>query len=529
MLKRLRIKFVVLNMVLIAIVMTLVSVVICVVSYNANVSRVYAELDDALTEAARPDDIFDILGYTDALSFGGPGFADGFWFIGGDEADSYAEDGRPGGYGGFDSRRYSGDEALYWDYFDGEDLRSDGDYGYDAGLSDDASALWGYWSDTGSSQSDSDASDSSWDGLEGNLPTIGGTLSGDSVPIAVYRIEAGLYYSPVPRVSSATIDSETLEAAFQELSTSEGERGLLEDVGLYFAKRGGSEDYLVAFADSSVVDSWHRLALLCAAVEVAALLLFLIINLFFSRWAIKPIEEAWSRQQQFIADASHELKTPLTVILANTSILLGHPEKTIAEESQWVESTQTEAKNMQDLIGEMLEIAQSQKDSDAFELGTSLGKAAEAGEPIDFSDLLEGELLQFESVAFERGVTIESDLVSGLRVCGSKDRLRRLIGTLVDNACKYSDIGGVVRVTLSASGKNLVLVVNNRGSVIDAEDLEHIFDRFYRTDKARSRSEGGYGLGLSIARDVVQEHGGTIVAESDSRAGTSFTVGLPLA
>ena len=137
-------------------------------------------------------------------------------------------------------------------------------------------------------------------------------------------------------------------------------------------------------------------------------------------------------------------------------------------------------------------------------------------------------MLQFESVAFERGVKLESQVEPGIELRGNEQRLRRLAGTLIDNACKYVDDGGAVDVLLLRSGKQAKLAVRNTGAPISPEDLPHVFDRFYRADKARTGGAGGHGLGLAIARAIAEEHGGTLTVASTQAEGTVFTATLPL-
>lgn len=148
-------------------------------------------------------------------------------------------------------------------------------------------------------------------------------------------------------------------------------------------------------------------------------------------------------------------------------------------------------------------------------------------ERLDLTDLVEGELLQFESVAFERAVDLQSQLDESVMVRGNAMRLRKLVGTLLDNACKYADDGGSVNVSLRQSVRRIELAVHNTGFAIAPEDLPHVFDRFYRADKARTRDDSGYGLGLAIAHAIAEEHGGNLAAASDDERGTTFTLTLP--
>ena len=277
----------------------------------------------------------------------------------------------------------------------------------------------------------------------------------------------------------------------------------------------------MAFADTSLTDNWKSLALTLAVAALATLAVFFVLSLLLSKWVLRPVQEAWDSQRQFVADASHDLKTPLTVILANTSILLKHPERSIASESQWIESTQIEANHMQGLVNEMLELAQ-------VEAGSSAGLGA-THEKLDLSDLAEGATLLFDSMALEQGCAFDTDVEAGIAVSGDEKQLHKMVSTLLENAFKYVDAGGTVTVRLAKSGRNAQLTVRNTGSVISEADLPHIFDRFYRTDKARTSGAGGFGLGLAIAREIARAHGGDITCTSSEAEGTAFAVTLPLA
>lgn len=355
---------------------------------------------------------------------------------------------------------------------------------------------------------------------DGAPPQIGGRPDGNRmlIPVAVYFAADGENFKPLPAYTTASISDDVLESALEDVALSSSNSGFLKAQGLYFMRMDTDAGVYLAYADASAASSWQRLAGTLALVGCAALAVFLLISIFFSRWALRPVERAWAQQQQFVADASHELKTPLTVILANTAILRSHPNDTVAQQAQWIESTQTEAKRMQGLVNDMLDLARPE---DAAHSQLELA-------PVDLSDMVEGDVLQFESVAFERGIALESELAPEVFVHGDVRRLQRLTSTLIDNACKYCADGGHVSVTLQEGPREARLIVRNDGAAISPEDLPHVFDRFYRADKARSGSTGGYGLGLAIAREVAREHGGEIAVSSTPQDGTSFTVTLPL-
>ena len=278
---------------------------------------------------------------------------------------------------------------------------------------------------------------------------------------------------------------------------------------------------VVVFTDTTQRDeALKSQAFTSVLIFVAAMFAFFAASWWLSSWALKPVEDAWGRQRRFIADASHELKTPLTVILANSQILQSDPG--IPDSSmRWVNSTSDEASRMSELVTELLELTRADEASQA---GTSNVMATTC---IDFSELVESMTLEFDAVAFERGCSIETAIEPGIQIMGDRSWLERAVKALIDNATKYADNGSQVLVGLKREGKHVVYSVNNKGTVISPEDLDHIFDRFYRSDRARSREDtGGFGLGLAIAKSIFEAHGGTITATSNATEGTTFTVTL---
>ncbi|MCD8316825.1 MAG: HAMP domain-containing histidine kinase [Eggerthellaceae bacterium] len=356
-----------------------------------------------------------------------------------------------------------------------------------------------------------------------NVPQIGGRNweSEQTFPQAIYSVDASGNILYVSSLTSASIATDVLEEAVTSAIESGSSEGYLSDVSLFYVLRTTNTGYLIAFADRSAASSWQTLAFTLVITGIVTLLALFLVSIFFSRWALRPVSVAWKQQQQFIADASHELKTPLTVILANNSIIRSQPTSTIASQSQWLESTQTEAENMQALVSDMLDLAQPEK----------VRSSSMNMEDVEFGDLVEGEVLTFESVAFEGGITMDSDIASPVEIHGDRDRLRRLVDTLLENACKYAGVGGKIDVSLTEEDNIAYFKVTNSGEPISKEDLPHVFDRFFRTDKARTRSDGmqktGWGLGLAIAKDIAEDHGGSLSVESDEQEGTTFTFAVP--
>lgn len=342
--------------------------------------------------------------------------------------------------------------------------------------------------------------------------------SNSLIPVAVYQVSSDGSTALVPQVTNASISNDLLSDAVTSVQSSSEGFGTITEVGLHYYKSTQNDVVYLAFADTSYTDNWQSLALMLVIIGLATIFIFFVISVFYSNWALKPVREAWDSQRQFVADASHDLKTPLTVVLANAAILLKHPERSIASESQWIESTQKEAETMQGLVNEMLELAQ-------IEAGETI---AVEKERLDFSDLVDGETLMFDAVALERNCQFECEITEGIGIYGNVKQVEKMVSTLVENAFKYVDNGGAVRIMLQTHGKNAVLSINNTGSIISPDDLPHIFDRFYRTDKARTSGEGGFGLGLAIAREIARQHDGDITCASDGKEGTTFTVTIPV-
>jgi len=321
--------------------------------------------------------------------------------------------------------------------------------------------------------------------------------------------------------SMVNIDESTAESAVAASLADGKTRGTISSLSLAYMTQTVTDGTKIAFADtSSMTSSLRKLLLNELLIFFGSALVFFVISLYLARLVVKPVEEAWNRQKQFVADASHELKTPLTVILANLEILKTHPEETIGQESRWIDSTKEESVRMKGLLDDLLFLARN----DASQ--TPVMK-----QEIDFSSLVWSTTLLFESVAFEKKVELTEEIAEGLFVTGDEKQLKQLLTILLDNACKYGK-NGKVTVSLKAAEKEKLLLcvnnsVNDEKGVIPKEEQTHVFERFYRGDKARVHTEGGYGLGLSIAAAIVENHHGKIKVSSDTEHGTTFTVILP--
>ena len=299
-------------------------------------------------------------------------------------------------------------------------------------------------------------------------------------------------------------------------------QGNIADYSLYFKIVPKDLGYRIAFVDSSSYEqTMHATVVSFAAAWAALMVVLFAITMFMARFVTQPVAAAWETQQRFIADASHELKTPLTVILADASILAKNPDKTIREQETWLKGISSEAARMQHLTEDLLTLAQADAGSNT----------APAMCDVDLSQLTQRACLQFEAAAFERGLMIEDDIQDSIHVTGAPDKLDGLLKTLLENACKYGSASSEpVRIRLERDRGVARLSVQNGGNPIPPEDIPHVFDRFYRSDKSRANSSdsASFGLGLAIAKSTAELHRGTISVTSDEHA-TTFTVTLPLA
>lgn len=243
---------------------------------------------------------------------------------------------------------------------------------------------------------------------------------------------------------------------------------------------------------------------------IAGIMIFSFVLAFFiSKLALSQAEEAFDKQKRFIADAGHELKTPIAVIGANIDVLSSDEKLNSNKFFQYIKR---ENGRMGDLVKDLLYLARD--DADRLEMIKS---------EFDFSNAVENAILPFEVVAFENGMTLEMEIQKGIFCNGDEKSLKQLFVILVDNAIKNSDKGAKITVKAYTARQNIIYKVRNTGNGIKKEDLQKIFERFYRVDSSRARKTGGYGLGLSIAQTIAQKHGGTLKAESEYGKYAEFT------
>ncbi len=309
-------------------------------------------------------------------------------------------------------------------------------------------------------------------------------------------------------------DEALVEALWSAAQSFPKDAGILKEYELRFMRSGGPRGNRVVFADiSAEAETLRNLTLTCLAVGAGSFLLLLGLSFFLARWAIGPVERAWKEQRQFVSDASHELKTPLTVILTNTELLAEDPGG--SRSGQCISSIQIMSRQMRGLVESLLELARVDN-----------GAAKGSFQRLNWSDTVSDSVLPLEALFFEAGLMLQTDIQPDIFVKGSQRHLNQVVEILLDNARKYALPNSAVTLSLAHQGnRECLLTVENPAPHLEPEELKDLFKRFYRVDKARSMT-GSYGLGLSIAHSVVSDHGGRIWAQSRGDSVTFF-VQLP--
>ena len=268
-----------------------------------------------------------------------------------------------------------------------------------------------------------------------------------------------------------------------------------------------SSDTMVIIDNENTNSVLLKTLLISTGVLLLIELLILLISTKLTNWIIKPVQESFDKQKQFIADASHELKTPLAVIMASSEALESNPD-----EKKWLENIRSESDRMNKLICDLLELAKSESIDDRSEFAVG-----------NLSKTVEKSVLTFEGIMFEKGIALEDNIEDNIEIEMNEYKIKQLMSILIDNAIKHSESGGKITVELKKE-KDIVISVSNTGEGIPKGDEERIFERFYRADEARNRNENRYGLGLAIAKNIALSHNGTISASSENGVTTFKTV-----
>ncbi|MFM1843367.1 MAG: hypothetical protein RLZZ490_2109, partial [Cyanobacteriota bacterium] len=243
-------------------------------------------------------------------------------------------------------------------------------------------------------------------------------------------------------------------------------------------------------------------------------------GLWLTQQSLKPLAKSYDQLKQFTGDASHELRSPLTAIKTSVEVLQTHPERIHPQDLEKIHNIVSATNQMKCLVDDLLFLARTDNDLDLFPQQITV---------IPLEDLLEDIVTFLDINAEEKAVNLQFYSQGKFLVRGNVFQLQRLFSNLIDNAIKYTDVGGDITVSLKNWEERVVVTIQDSGIGIKKEDLPFIFDRFWRAERARSPERSGTGLGLAIAQSIIQQHQGQIIVESKLAQGTCFTVLLPMA
>lgn len=319
--------------------------------------------------------------------------------------------------------------------------------------------------------------------------------------------------------SPVTLAPGTFEHGVELLQQETRERGEVSIAGRQWAflsisvhePSAGGAVREVIFLD--VTESYallHTLLLVFLVAGLAIVLINYVISLLFAGHVVRPIEEAFDRQKQFVSDASHELKTPLAILTANMEALTA--ELDIPPENQWARNIHTQIERMDTLVKNLLYLAKFDEKGGSAELST-----------VNFSELADQALTELEASVYEKNLSLKSDIQPGIFIKSNAFETKQVLLILLDNAIKYTDPAGTISVRLQKTKNYAVLQIQNTCAGISEESLLHIFDRFYRANEARNH-DGSFGLGLPIAKAIMDSIGGSIQVACTEHGSITFSI-----
>ena len=295
--------------------------------------------------------------------------------------------------------------------------------------------------------------------------------------------------------------------------------GIIKEYKLRYYRVSTPINQILVYADiSSEQATLNHLLRNCIGIGLICLLVFFIISVLLARWVVRPVEQAWEQQRRFIADASHELKTPMVMLSGYSEALLDDIVTEPDEVKEMVSIIKDESDRMNKLVNELLIIARMDSDEVLYDIT-----------PQDFNILLEELHQRFSFEMRDNELTLEINIPADTVVFPfDYDKLNQVFTNLIDNAIRYTKAGGVITINVSREDDGYITVeVKDTGTGIKRENLKHIFERFYKADEARTRGKHGTGLGLYIVSNIITNHDGTITADSLVGEGTTFTIKLP--
>lgn len=310
----------------------------------------------------------------------------------------------------------------------------------------------------------------------------------------------------------AAVDTETAVRYAFELNSkgrNKGFKGYYRYMKTSVITENGEKNMYIFLDCNRELLTFYNFLFTSITVSVIGLLLVLMLLIVFSKFAIKPIAESYEKQKRFVTDASHELKTPLTIISANADVL-----EIEQGNNEWIDSIRNQVMRLKDFTEKLVLLAKMDEE------GAPLNKQA-----FSLSDVVKNSVENFRASIDVGHKTLACDIDSDINYYGDEEMIKVLADVLIDNAVKYSNDGGTIHISLKADYNNCIFTVYNTAEYVDVDKLDMIFERFYRLDESRNSGMGGHGIGMSAAKAIVTAHGGTITADSDGKSMT-ITVSL---
>lgn len=310
----------------------------------------------------------------------------------------------------------------------------------------------------------------------------------------------------------AAVDTETAVRYAFELNSkgrNKGFKGYYRYMKTSVITESGEKNMYIFLDCNRELLTFYNFLFTSITVSVIGLLLVLMLLIVFSKFAIKPIAESYEKQKRFVTDASHELKTPLTIISANADVL-----EIEQGNNEWIDSIRNQVMRLKDFTEKLVLLAKMDEE------GAPLNKQA-----FSLSDVVKNSVENFRASIDVGHKTLACDIDSDINYYGDEEMIKVLADVLIDNAVKYSNDGGTIHISLKADYNNCIFTVYNTAEYVDVDKLDMIFERFYRLDESRNSGMGGHGIGMSAAKAIVTAHGGTITADSDGKSMT-ITVSL---
>lgn len=318
--------------------------------------------------------------------------------------------------------------------------------------------------------------------------------------------------------SNCPLSEKGAKEVLGQLSKKNSVKGTItyENFTLRYIKTPKNYGFIIVFQDKSFDNEvLRRLIVISITIYIISLVFVFIISLFLANMSLRPIINAWEKQKAFTADASHELRTPLTVITTNLDIVLDNKDETVKSQDKWLKNIKLETTRMTKLIEDLLFLARS-----------DAKKSKLNAVNFNISNTISQSIVPFEPVCIKHKITFSSHIERDITFLGNEGSISQLITILVDNAIKHTPPGGAIDIKVIKIKNKVELTVSDTGEGIAPEHIGKIFERFYKIDKSRSNRQGNFGLGLSIAKSIVENHNGSINVSSTIGKGTTFKVVL---